>query len=105
MQAYKVENGAFPPPEKAVELLEKRMRARCPSVVWVVLSQTPDSVVYRWRMQGCPPHPEESEVARILIRPETTVRIAYTTRTGPLSEADRARLAAWLESFTADAPH
>jgi len=104
MQAYKVENGAFPPPEKAVQLLEERMRARCPSVVWEVLSQTSDSVVYRWRTQGCGNQADESEVARILIRPDSTVRIAYTTRIGPLSDADRARLTAWLESFTTDAP-
>jgi hypothetical protein len=100
MQAYKVAEGEFPPPEKAAELLENRMRARCPTAEWEVLDSKPESVLYRWRTAACPPHPDESEMARILALPDTTVRIAYTTRKGPIPAADRARLRAWLEGFS-----
>lgn len=105
MQAFTLgEGGQFPDAEQAARMLEERMRVRCPQVEWSELSRTAWSVTYRWRTRGCANQPDESEVARVIVSPTRTLRIAYTARPGPLSAADHERLARWLASFTPASP-
>jgi hypothetical protein len=104
MQEYTLTEGRFPGADEAAKLLEKRMRARCPEVDWEMVNQTAWSVTYRWHSEGCALQPNESEIARVMVSPSRTVRIAYTVRPGPLSPADRLRLEDWLAGFTPKGP-
>lgn len=80
-----------------VHELESKMRQRCPDQTeWRVLEEDSASVTYEWSIHGCAPHPDQSEIARLMRGNDGTHRIAYTEKRAVLDPAARAN---WLEIF------
>ncbi len=62
--------------------LRDTMTQRCPNVVWVVLDERADSVLYEWVLQDCEGQDDQHEIARLLRGNDGLHRVAYTQK-GP----------------------
>lgn len=73
-----------------VDLLEKRMRARCMNTMWSVLWEKNDRVIYRWHISRCPGQDDQAEIAAFIAGDTTMFRVAYTKKTSTgMGAADR----------------
>ncbi|MCZ6718090.1 MAG: hypothetical protein O6944_02910 [Gammaproteobacteria bacterium] len=73
---------------------KKITRKDCPDVMWNVITESEEEVVYEWRTIDCPGWDNQYEVSKV-IRGKTGIhRSAYTNRELPISEDQRNR---WID--------
>jgi len=89
--------GARNSPRAAMDDLERTMNARCPGKTdWSIVSDDPHSVVYEWRIHGCPGQDNQSEIARMMQGNDGLHRIAYSEKGDSMDPANRAL---WLHTL------
>jgi hypothetical protein len=83
------------PPAPFVERLRASLSEGCPSLVWNVIRQEENILIYEWRDSGCGGFEPQYELGRIAIEGRSLYRLAYAIKTkAPLTAAKRS---AWLE--------
>lgn len=87
-------------PDELMKQLEAQMRQRCPTVTWTVIERRADGLVYEWRIANCAPHPDQSEIARIVEAKMNTWRLSYTRKAAELTPAQRQEWLDWLGEAT-----
>jgi len=83
-------------PSVLMQDLEARMRARCPSAKWAVISQDATSITYEWALSGCPGQSDQHEMARLLKGNDGVHRVAYVRKVPQLDSSDRDT---WLKAL------
>lgn len=70
------------------------MGQRCPGVVWNIIREREDDILYEYHFVQCAGHPDQHEIARILYGRWNIWRIAYTQKGAPMGEQERLK---WIE--------
>ena len=83
-------------PAELMNTLKAQMEEDCANVIWSVLEQTPNSILYEWRIRDCPPHSDQHEIARIIDGRLNRWRIAYTSKVIEIQPDKRVE---WIESL------
>jgi hypothetical protein len=81
-------------PEALMKQPEAQMRQRCSTLTWTVIGRRADGLVYEWRIANCAPHPDHSEIARIVQAKMNTWRLSHTRKAAELTPAQRQQ---WLD--------
>lgn len=82
--------------EELMQQLQAKMRERCPTVVWTLINERPDGVIYEWRIASCPPSPDQHELARIVEASMNLWRLACTAKGAELAPETRQTWLRWL---------
>jgi len=78
-----------------VERLRASLSQGCPSLVWSVIRQDQQTLIYEWRDSGCGGFEPQYEVGRVTIDGRSLYRLAYAIKTKtPLAAEKRS---AWIE--------
>jgi hypothetical protein len=91
MQTFKKSAVSAESVETTVNRMAKQMSARCPETVWNVIERGPNTntILYEFRVQNCPPDPDQHEIARILDGKYNRFRIAYGAKVKTLPPEER----------------
>ena len=54
------------------------------------------SILYEWKLQNCPPHADQHEVARVIYGKFNIFRLAYVAKTGKLAPEKREK---WIKEL------
>src|SRR5262245_32438968 len=83
------------PLPRFVDLLRATLTNGCPSLVWNVIRQDENTLIYEWRDSGCGGWEPQHELGRIRIEGGNLYRLTYAVRPkAPLTPDKRT---AWLE--------
>lgn len=77
--------------------LRQSMEQRCPGVVWNIIRERDDDILYEYHLIECAGHPDQHEIARILYGRWNIWRIAYTQKGPPMGEQERLK---WVEALS-----
>lgn len=72
------------------------MEQRCPGVVWNIIRERDDDILYEYHFVECAGHPDQHEIAQILYGRWNIWRIAYTQKGPPMGEQERLK---WIEAL------
>lgn len=89
--------GERSPPLAVMERLRSRIQTRCPGAFWSIIRQEPSSVLYEWKISGCPGNPDQNEIARLLRGNDGVHRIAYVEKVPNMTAAERDK---WINAFS-----
>ncbi|MEW6353276.1 MAG: hypothetical protein AB1469_03105 [Pseudomonadota bacterium] len=84
-------------PRLFMDQLKTHMQSRCSNTTWEVISEDAYSILYEWRINQCPPHNDQHEIARIIQGLDGMHRVAYVTKIKELSEDQRSK---WIKTFS-----
>lgn len=84
-------------PLAVMERLRSRIQTRCPGASWSVIRQETSSVLYEWKISGCPGNPDQNEIARLLRGNDGVHRIAYVEKVLNMATAERDK---WVNAFS-----
>ncbi len=81
-------------PAAMMQNMESRLKKMYPETQWTVVSETPQDVLYHWRISGNENQPAQHEIARIIKGQRDYFRIAYVKKTEQLADNELNR---WIE--------
>jgi len=84
-------------PEKVMETLQARMRARCPDVQWMTISENASSILYQWSISNCAGQMDQIEIARLLSGNEGVHRISFARKGSNFASGEKEK---WLDAFS-----
>ena len=85
-------------------LRDKEVIAKdCPSVIWDVLQESTEEILYEWRHVDCSGWDDQYGLSKIIIGRSALHRVAYATKVLPLAEEKRSEWMTLIEQATVEA--
>ena len=101
VQSWNKQRSNFPPPETAMNLKKEQLMRICPTIRWNVIERREGSLLYEWRIENCPPQPDQLEIARWFEGKWNRFRLAYAAKGKEFPPGKRAELIKWLSQAKA----
>ena len=89
MQTFKKSAVSGESLETTVNKMAKQMSAQCPETVWNVIERGPNTILYEFRVQNCPPNADQHVIARVLDGKYNRFHIAYAAKVKTLPPEER----------------
>ena len=84
-------------PEDMMNVTKAKIKKRCPNVKWNIIKNQNKSILYEWRIQGCPSEPDQNEIGRFVDGNWNRWRIAFAAKGKELSKDKREK---WIKDLS-----